>query len=280
METQRFTLTELPVLAEQFTTGDTVTISMADLSDGATVTLTSASCTEIGSSGIFRWPVSNITTYPTSFTEYSYIMTNSSTTKVGKLVLFDIDDQANGANQTTITVNDSVPAPISGVQVQVFNSAQTVLLDVKSTDASGQVVFALNDGSYKVVMSKNQYSFTVPEDLTVSGVTTDDYTGSPIVITPGAGALENEVSIFVSSQRPTVNLSSLEGTAQIVSLPAELSGVYYPGQKIPGTYVSATPARIYWILPQGATVAFQVKDLGISAEKAVPASSSSDYKDL
>jgi hypothetical protein len=87
------------------------------------------------------------------------------------------------------------------------------------------------------------------------------------------------VSIFTASQRPTVPLSSLEGTAQIVSLPAEISGVYYPGQKVNGIY-EPTNDRIYWILPQGATVSFQVIDLGISAEKAIPAASSANYKDL
>lgn len=269
----------MPVLAEEFTTSDTVTISLADLSDGSTVALDSNACTEITTSGIFRWPVANITTYPTSFTEYSYIMTNGSATKVGKLVLFDQADFANGANQVTITVNDTVPNPIEGVQVQIWNSADTVLQDIKSTNASGQVVVMLNDGDYKVKLFKSLVSFTVPEDLTVSGTTTDTYEGTLITITSGAGAGECEVSIFSASQRPTVALSSLTGTAQIVSLPAELTGVFYPGKKIDGTYDSVL-GRIFWVLPRGATVAFKVDDLGIQTENAIPDQASADYKDL
>jgi hypothetical protein len=280
MDWQKFSLAEAPILAEQFTTLDTVTISIADLSDDSVVALDTNSCTEVTTSGVFKFPLSNITTYPTTPVEYVYIMTNGATTKSGKITLYAQEGSVNGANQTTITVNDSVPAPIVSVEVQVWNSGQTVLLDTKTTNASGQVVFALDDGSYKVVLSKPQYSFTVPEDLTVSGVTTDTYTGNAIVITPGSGAGECEVSIFSASQRPTVNLANLEGTAQIVNLPAELSGIYYPGQKISGTYVSTSPARLYWILPQGATVSFKCDTLGISAEKAIPATSSADYKDL
>lgn len=280
METQRFSLTELPVLAEEFTTGNTVTISLADLSDGSTVTISSSSCSEIGNSAIFTWSMAdNIVTYPTSFTEYSYIMTNASITKVGKIVLFDQADFANGANQVTITVNDTVPNPIEGVQVQIWNSADTVLQDIKSTNASGQVVVMLNDGSYKVKLYKSLVTFTVPEDLTVSGTTVDTYEGSLITITSGAGAGECEISIFAASQRPTVPLSTIEGTAQIVDLPTELTGVYYPGQKIKGTYDSVN-FRILWVLPRGATVAFKVDLLGIQTENAIPDQASADYKDL
>ncbi len=282
METQRFNLNEAGVLVEKFTTFDTVTITLWDLSDDSVETLTSASCSEIASSGLFSWALSNITTYPTSYTEYVYKMDNTSVQIYGKVILHDIADQANGANQVTITVNDGVPVPILGVEVQVWNAAQTVMLDSKSTNASGQVVFALDDGSYKVRLAKPQYSFTVPEDLTVSGTTTDTYAGAAIVITPGSGAGECEVSIFAASQRPTVNLANLEGSAEIISLPAELSGIFYPGLKVKGTYDSVN-GRIFWVLPRGATVQFKVDDLGISssdAQKAIPDSASADYSDL
>lgn len=280
MDWQQYNLNESIFIAEKFTSLDTVTVSLYDLSDGSSVALTSNSCTEVGLTGIFRFDLSsNITTPPTSAKEYLYQMDNTSTQIEGKIKIFDIEDQANGANQVTITVNDSVPAPIAGVEIRVFNSSQDVLFDVKTSDTVGQATFALNDGAYKVVLSKPQYSFTVPEDLTVSGVTTDTYTGTAITITPGSGAGECEVSIFNSSQRPTRALASLEGTAQIVDLPKEISGVYYPGQKVDGTYDS-TNKRIYWILPQSSTVRFRVDDLGISDEKSIPDSASADYKDI
>ena len=279
MDTQRISLSESAYLSEEFTTGNTVTISMYDLSDGSEIALDSSSCTEIGATGVFRFALSNITTYPTSFTEIVYIMDNSVTTKSGKVILYDPDELTTGANQVTLTIQDDDTDPIEGVEVKVYNSAQTLLLGIKTTDSNGQVVFSLNDGSYKVRLYKSLVDFTVPEDLTVSGVTTDTYTGTLLTITSGAGAGECELSIFVSSQRPTVALSSLSGTAQIVSLPAEISGVYYPGLKISGTY-SSTQKRIYWVLPRGATCNFRVPDLGIQAEKAIPDAASADYSTL
>ncbi len=279
METQRFNLTEPAYLVERFTTSDTVTITLHDLSDGSTETLDSNSCAEIGSTGLFRFELAQITTYPTSFTEYAYVMNNGAINKDGKVVLSDIADQANGANQVTLTIEDTDTDPIEGVEVQVWNSADTVLQSISTTNASGQVVVMLDDGSYKVKLFKSLVTFDVPEDLTVSGTTVDTYTGTIATITPGSGAGECEVSIFAASQRPTVPLSTLEGTATIVSLPAELSGIYYPNQKIKGTYDSIN-FRIFWILPRGATVAFKVDDLGIQTENAIPASASADYKDL
>lgn len=279
MDWQRYSLNESPFLAESFTTGGTVTISIRDLSDDSAVALDSNSCPEITTSGIYKFDLSQITTYPTSAVEYVFVMDNGATTQVGKISLYDLDDQANGANQTTITVNDTVPNPIEGVQVQVWNSAETVLQSISDTNASGQVVVMLNDGSYKVRLYKSLVTFTVPEDLTVSGTTTDTYEGTPVTITSSAGVGECEVSIFSASQRPTVNLASLTGTATIVSLPALLGGTYYPGDKIPGTYDSIL-GRLYWIVPRGSTIGFKVDSLGIQTENAIPDSASVDYKDL
>ena len=269
-----------------FANGDVITTNVYKDGSSSAESQTAGTVTQIGTTGVFAYPLSDLVNNPTTLTEYYWTMEDATTKKdsgfirVGGWV--ETASSGPGANQVTITVNDAIPAPIAGVEVKVFNSAQTVLLDVKTTNASGQVVFALDDGAYKVQLAKTQYSFTVPEDLTVSGVTTDTYIGAPIVITPGSGAGECEVSIFVSSQRPTIALASLTGTAEIVSLPAEISGVFYTGQKVAGTYDSSN-TRIFWILPRGATVQFKVEDLGIEstdAQKAIPDAASADYKDL
>jgi hypothetical protein len=73
-------LSEINAVGE-FSTGNTVTITVYDLSDSSLVTLDTASCTEIGSTGIFKWPFSNITTAPIILTEYLYIMTDSFNTQ-------------------------------------------------------------------------------------------------------------------------------------------------------------------------------------------------------
>lgn len=269
-----------------FADGDVITVNVYVDGSSTPESMTTGTAVQIGTTGVFYYPLSDLVTPPTAFSEFYWTMEDATTEKYSGLFRVagwvESASSGPGANQVTITVNDGVPAPILGVEVQIWNAGQTVKLDTKDTGASGQAVFALDDGSYKVVLAKPQYSFTVPEDLTVSGVTTDTYTGTAIVITPGSGAGECEVSVFVSSQRPTIALASLTGTAEIISLPAELSGVFYTGQKVSGTYDSSN-TRMFWVLPRGATVQFKISDMGIEgvdAQKAIPNSASADYKDL
>ena len=268
----------------KFTTLDGVTITVYLNAGGTAETLDSNTCAEQDGSGIFLWSFSDLTTAPTSYSDYLWIMTNGTPAEdqwgVERFGGF-VNNIASiaGANTATITVEDTSNDPIADVEVQLLNAAQDLVLDTKTTNASGVVVFSVDDGSYKVIMTKAQVSFTVPENLTVSSTTTQTYTGTLLTITGGAGAGACEVSIFASSQNPGVILPTLTGKASIVNLPAELTGIFYEGAKINGTYDAANN-RIFWILPQSSTVLFVVSDLGISAEKAIPATSTADYKDL
>lgn len=105
---------------------------------------------------------------------------------VGEFVI----EEASGANAVTITVRQADLTPIPDVSVRILNSAQTLTLKTATTNAIGQVVTALNDGSYKVRLSKSLVNFTVPETLTVSGTTTIAYTGAPISVTAPATGLQ------------------------------------------------------------------------------------------
>ena len=91
----RYTLTENTTLLGRFTTGDTVTISLYDLSDDSVVALDSNSCSEIGSTGIFKWNSGNITTPSQEFVEYLWIMDNGSVKQYGKLVLGGYPDEVS-----------------------------------------------------------------------------------------------------------------------------------------------------------------------------------------
>lgn len=83
----RYRIIEQPTILGKFDTGSTVTIDLYDLSDESSVTLTSDSCNEVGSTGVFIWSTSNITTQPTTLKEYLWIMSDGTVTSYGKVVL-------------------------------------------------------------------------------------------------------------------------------------------------------------------------------------------------
>jgi hypothetical protein len=89
-----------------------------------------------------------------------------------------------GANQVTVTIQEADTTPIPDVTVTLLNDAETIILQILTTDVNGQFVTALDDGTYKVRLRKSNFVFTVPETLTVSGATTDTYTGTGFAITP------------------------------------------------------------------------------------------------
>lgn len=107
---------------------------------------------------------------------------------------FPVDTQLyftpSGANSVTITVQEADLTPIPDVSVVILNSAETLTLLTGTTNAIGQLVVALNNGTYKVRLSKAMVNFTVPETLVVSGTTADAYTGDPITPTAPASGLQ------------------------------------------------------------------------------------------
>lgn len=81
----RYSLSETTNILGKFATEDTVTISLYDISDGSVVDLDDDSCTEISTTGIFKWNTSNITTPPTEAIEYLWIMDNGTYKQYGKI---------------------------------------------------------------------------------------------------------------------------------------------------------------------------------------------------
>jgi len=98
-----------------------------------------------------------------------------------KVYTQDFDDigPGTGDHMVTVTVQDSVTLnPITGVRVQVYNEALTTRVAQGYTDAGGQIVLNLDDGTYKVYLKKlGAYTFTTPETLVVSGPGAVTYQG-------------------------------------------------------------------------------------------------------
>jgi hypothetical protein len=81
-----------------------------------------------------------------------------------------------GANQViinTFQLPDSIP--VIGTQVQVLNQDQSATVGLLNSNSSGQVVFALDNGIYKLRMYKSSWVFTVPESIIVSGNLSDTF---------------------------------------------------------------------------------------------------------
>ncbi|HOD79957.1 MAG: hypothetical protein BWX88_02758 [Planctomycetes bacterium ADurb.Bin126] len=77
---------------------------------------------------------------------------------------------SGGTTDKTYTVTDSVSgSPLQGVLVEVYtDEAMTNKIRQGTTDASGQVTFSLNAGTYYLKRTKAGYSFTNPDTEVVS----------------------------------------------------------------------------------------------------------------
>lgn len=76
---------------------------------------------------------------------------------------------AAGASQVTINIQDLSSNPVQGAQVDFYDATNTTFLTRHFTDINGQVVVAIDDGTYAVRIWASGYAFTVPETLVVSG---------------------------------------------------------------------------------------------------------------
>ena len=103
------------------------------------------------------------------------------------VILTELEQLASdgrGARVVTITI-DNGTGPVVGAVVAIYAAGISV---TKTTNGSGVVKFALNDGDYDVIIEKNGYEIAI-ESLTVSGATSDTYSLTALEITPPASPL-------------------------------------------------------------------------------------------
>ena len=76
--------------AAYFPTGSSVTITLYDplVAAPTAISVTSDACVEVGTTGLYMWDMSKLTTLPQPYKEYGYVMTDNST-KVGGIVAYD-----------------------------------------------------------------------------------------------------------------------------------------------------------------------------------------------
>jgi len=143
----------------------------------------------------------------------------------------------DGANTVTVTIDDGVlPTPIADVSVDVFAADDTTLvLAGLSTNALGQVVVALDNGTYNLHLSKALVTFTVPEVIVVAGAPLAP-TFNGTVAPPGTATTPTAILL-------TGTLVNLDGTA-INDTEVKAQTIDHP-TLIGGTGVTSSAATTY-----------------------------------
>lgn len=129
--------------------------------------------------------------------------------------------EGSGARTVAIKVNDEDSDPIAGatVRLTVIGGSGSY---VGTTDASGDVSFSLDDGSYTVSITKPYYTFT-PVTLAVSTNTTQTYEMSTLAVTLPTSPLLCAVSILCLSSAGAVE-SGVTVNFQLVNTPPQATG--------------------------------------------------------
>jgi len=145
----RYKLSEIATLpvAGKFQTGNTVTISLIDLMTSVTEPIDSAVCTEIGSTGFFKWNFSNLTTQPTVFKRFLWTMTNGSTSQS------EIVDCGGWVEEIAI-INNLVESPTISLENRediIVGDSWSPRFEIKSTDSSMKVKVEITDGGGNIL---------------------------------------------------------------------------------------------------------------------------------
>jgi len=180
-------------------TGDVANISCVVSKDGGNFAAATNSPTEVTSGGVGTG-VYKLSLTATEMEANDVVVLSTSATSdiicTTVQVVTETNTDGYGANTVTITVTKADATPIPTCTVNIRNSGDTLTVTSGETDANGQVVFYIDDGSYLAYLEKNAYSFTTPETLTVSGTTTDTYIGAAVAgTTYGVGPAASVTSI-------------------------------------------------------------------------------------
>ena len=161
----------------------------------------------------------------------------------------------------------------------ILNSAQTSTIGVVYTNASGQAVVALDDGTYKIRLRKAGYTFTVPETLTVSGTTAQTYYGTTVTIGVPTDINVCRVYDYCFLADDATPMTSVDSDVRIVSLPYDYDDKLHSGDEITGTY-NATTGLLYWDVVKGAGIKVRIKELGLNVSVVVPSTTTARLADL
>jgi len=186
----------------------------------------------------------------------------------------------SGANQVDLTIEVAVgPVPIPDVKISVMNSDSTVLIATGTSDTNGEATFALDDGTYKILLSRIGFTFTVPETLVVDeSPETATYNGTQVSVGSPPSADACRMYEYCVDQDGDA-LSSVTSYCAITDRPYDDGAGAYETQKVPGTYDSGT-GLLYWDIVKGAIVTVEIKEIGLYKKYTVPDQANARLGDL
>ena len=126
----RYLEAESTYILGNFTTGDTVTITVYKLSDNSKV-IDAAACAEISTTGRFKYSFSQAVA---TKTEYLWIMTNSIEEQQGKIILGGYPDGIKDQTDKMNFTGDDIKATLDGEKVALSDATETQIDDIE-TDA-------------------------------------------------------------------------------------------------------------------------------------------------
>jgi acyl CoA:acetate/3-ketoacid CoA transferase alpha subunit len=185
----------------------------------------------------------------------------------------------SGSNQVELTIEEVDTTPIPDVKITILNSDSTVLIATGMSDSNGEANFALDDGSYKVLLSRIGWSFTVPENLAVDeSPETATFNGTEVSVGSPPAADVCRIYEYCVDQDGDP-LSAVTSYAAITDRPFDDGSGMYEKLKAPGTYDSGT-GLIYWDIVKSAKVFVEIQEIGLYKKYTVPDQANARLGDL
>lgn len=134
----RYSLSEGAYILGKFNIGATVTISLYKASDNSSVPLTSNACSHLAE-GVYKWNTSNITTQPTAFIEYCWVMTDGTSSQYGKVVLGGYPDNCDSPISDIPTASENADAVYDELESghTLSGSFGKAITDIKKIQKNG-----------------------------------------------------------------------------------------------------------------------------------------------
>ena len=137
----RYLEDESTYILSNFTTGDTVTITIYKLSDNSKV-IDAAACSEISTTGRFKYSFSQAVA---TKTEYLWIMTNSIEEQQGKIILGGYPDGIKDQTDKMNFTGDDIKATLDGEKVALSDATEAEIDRILTATEVKQ--FTINDAA-------------------------------------------------------------------------------------------------------------------------------------